>query len=286
MSSSARSPLRQLASRYRRGLILAVFLSASSMMILFDGTPGIARPQEIGLSVFGFLQSIVSGAVHATGQLGLSVADMTDLQAKYAKLSAQVKKYEGNERTLVQLREENRRLREQLSFHQSLPYFNIPVEVVGKDPTKVYSTLVVNKGYLDGIRKNLAVVATQNGVTGLVGKVSEVGLTSSVIQPILDANLFTAARIENSRHEGLVTGKGNNEESLTMAYVKKAAQSEIHKGDLVVTAGIDSLYPADLLIGRVKEISSKEYQTALDIELEPILDFERLEYLTILRAEP
>lgn len=284
--SPAGSPLRQFAGRYRRGLILILLLTTSSVMILFNGTPGVVRPQEIGLSIFGFLQSLVSGTVHSVGKVGSSVADLTDLQTRYERASAQLKKYEGSERVLVQLREENRRLREQLAFHEQLPFFNVPVEVVGKDPSKVYSSLVVNKGYLDGIRVNSPVVATQNGVTGLVGKVSEVGLTSSVVQPILDANLFLAARIEGTRNEGLVTGSGNNEESLSMTYVKKAAHADIHPGDLVVTAGIDSLYPADLLVGRVREISSKEYQTSLDIVLDPVLDFDRLEYLNILRLEP
>jgi rod shape-determining protein MreC len=284
--SSAGSPLRQLAGRYRRGLFLTMFPAVSSVLILFNGTPGVARPQEIGLSVLGFVQGLVSGTVHATGQMGASVVDLTDLQTRYDRAASLVKKYEGNERTLVQLREENRRLREQLNFHQSLPYFNVPVEVIGKDPSKVYSTLVVNKGYLDGIRKDMPVVATQNGVIGLVGKTAQVGLTTSVVQPILDANLFIASRIENTRHEGLVTGRGNNEESLLMTYVKKAAQSEIHPGDLVVTAGVDSVYPADLLIGRVRDVTAKEYQTSLDIVLEPVLDFDRLEYLNILRSEP
>ena len=283
---SSDSPFRQLTSRYRRGLILSIFLTISSVMILFDGTPGVAKPQEIGLSVAGFFQGMISGTIHATGQLGTAMVDLTDLQSQNQKLSAQVKKYEGNERSLVQLREENRRLREQLGFHQSLPYFNVPVEVVGKDPSRVYSTFVVNKGFLDGIRKNMPVVATLGGITGLVGKVSEVGLASAVVQPILDANLFTSARVENSRYEGLVAGKGNNEESLSMIYVKKSAQSDVHKGDLVVTSGTDSLYPADILIGRIKEITSKEYQTSLDIVLEPILDFGRLEYLNVLRSEP
>jgi len=284
--SPAGSPLRQLANRYRRGLILAIFLVTSSLLILFNGTPGVAKPQEIGLSIFGFFQGVISGTVHAAGDFGSSVVDLTDLQARYQKAAALVKKYEGDERALVQLREENRRLREQLSFHQGLPYFNVPVEIIGRDPSKVYSTLIVNKGYLDGIRKNLPVVATQNGVTGLVGKVNEVGLTSSLVQPILDANLFIAARVENTRNEGLVTGLGNNQEILSMSYVKKEAQSEIHPGDLIVTAGIDSLYPADLLIGRVKTLTAKQYQTSLDIELEPVLDFSRLEYVNILRSEP
>lgn len=283
--SSRGSPLGALTGRYRRGLLLSLFLVVSSVMILFNGTPGIAKPQEIGLTVFGFFQSVISETVHGVGRLGTSIVDLTDLQNRYEKTKSLLDKYEGTERTLVQLREENQRLREQLSFHQALSYFNVPVEIVGKDPSKVYSSMIINKGYLAGIRKDMPVVATQDGITGLVGKVYSVGLSNAIVQPILDANLFIAARIENTRHEGLVAGKGNNEESLTMAYVKKDAQSDLHKGDLVVTAGIDSFYPADLLLGRIKSISSKEYQTSLEIEMEPVLDFGRLEYLNVLRPE-
>ncbi len=283
--SSSSSALRSLADRYRRGLILTSFLVASSVMILFNGTPGVAKPQEIGLSIVGFFQGIIERSLHTAGDLTTSVVNLANLEVQYEKASALVKKYEGNERTVVQLREENQRLREQLGFHQSLPFFNVPVEVIGKDPSRVYSTIVIGKGYLDGLRKGQVVVATQNGVTGLVGKISEVGLTSAIVQPILDANLFIAARVENTRHEGLVAGKGNNEESLTLSFVKKDASSSVHKGDLVVTAGIDSLYPADLLIGRIRNIEAKEYQTSLDIELQPVLDFDRLEYLNVLRSE-
>ena len=282
---SSGSPLRNLVSRYRRGVALASFLFSSSVMILFNGTPGIATPQEIGLSVFGFFQGIVSETFRVSGDFGTSLIELADLHSKFQKVSALVKKYEGNERTVVQLREENQRLREQLAFHQTLPYFNVPVEVIGKDPEKVYSTLVINKGYLDGLRKDMPVVAIQNGITGLVGKVFEVGLTTSIVQPILDANLFIATRIENTRNEGLVTGKGNNEEGLSMSYVKKEALHEIHKGDLVVTAGIDSLFPADILVGRVRNIAAKEFETSLDIDLVPVLEFSRLEYLNVLRSE-
>lgn len=279
------SPLRTVTSRYRRGLTLTAFLVVSSVMILFTGTPGMAKPEEIGLSIFGFFQGIVSQTLHTAGQMSTSVLELINLEVRYERAEVLVKKYEGNERTLVQLREENHRLREQLSFHQTLPYFNVPVEVVGRDPSKVYSTLVINKGYLDGLRKDMPVVATQDGTIGLVGKIATVGLSTAIVQPVLDANLFIAARVENTRHEGLVAGKGNNEETLTLSYVKKEAENEVHKGDLVVTAGIDSIYPADLLIGRIRSISAKEYQTSLEIDLDPVLDFGRLEYLSVLRPE-
>ena len=44
--------------------------------------------------------------------------------------------------------------------------------------------MVINKGYLDGIRLDQAVVANQNGVPGLVGKITKVSLNSAVVQPV------------------------------------------------------------------------------------------------------
>jgi len=282
---SKMSPFRQLLSRFRRGSILAGLLLTSSLLILFNGTPGVSRPQEIGLSVFSFFQGLVTGTVHWVGNSTESLLSFTDLKARFDDSQEKLKKYQGSERELVRLREENEQLRTQLDFRNSLSYFNVPAEVIGKDPTRVYSSLVINKGYLDGIRKDQPVVANQDGVPGLVGKIAMVSLTSSVVQPVLDANLFIAARMENSRNEGILSGKGGNEELLLMSYVKKRAASEISIGDLVVTSGLESLYPPDLLIGRVKNLSSREYEASLNIEVEPVIDFSRLEYLFVMRPQ-
>ena len=279
------SPFRQLLSRFRRGSVLVGLLLTSSLLILFNGTPGVLRPQEIGLTFFSFFQGLVTGAVHWVGSSTESVVTLTDLKARFDEAQKRLKKYEGNERELVQLREENAQLRTQLDFRNGLSYFHVPAEVIGKDATRVYSSLVINKGYLDGIRKDQSVIANQDGVPGLVGKIAMVSLTSSVVQPVLDANLFVAARMENSRNEGILSGKGGNEEILLMSYVKKRAAAEISVGDLVVTSGLESLFPPDLLIGRVKSLSSKEYETSLNIEVEPVIDFSRLEYLYVMRPQ-
>jgi rod shape-determining protein MreC len=251
--------------------------------VLFNGTPGVSKPQEIGLAVLSFFQGAVSQTFHWLGQSAESMASFADLKSNFDAVNLRLKKYEGNERELVLLRTENTRLKKQLDFHSSLSYFNVAAEIIGKDPTRVYSSMVINKGYLDGIRLDQAVVANQNGVPGLVGKITKVSLNSAVVQPVLDANLFVSARMENSRNEGLVSGKGSNEDVLLMSFVKKRAATEIAQGDLVVTSGLESLYPAEILIGRVRGVSSKEYETSLNIEVEPIVDFSKLEYLYVLR---
>ncbi len=282
---SKSSPFQQLLLRYRRGAVLVGLLLASSIMILFNGTPGVSRPQEIGLAVFSFFQGTVSQTLHWFGQSADSVSSFADLKSRYDQASDRLKKYEGNERELVLLRLENQRLKSQLDFHASLSYFNVAAEVIGKDPTRVYSSMVINKGYLDGIRIDQPVVANQNGVPGLVGKIARVSLASAIVQPVLDANLFISARMENSRNEGLISGKGSNEEVLVMNFVKKRAAADIFAGDLVVTSGLESIYPAELLIGRVRAVSSQEYETSLNIEVEPVVDFAKLEYLYVLRMQ-
>ncbi|WP_461249111.1 rod shape-determining protein MreC, partial [Treponema sp. R6D11] len=57
---------------------------------------------------------------------------------------------------------------------------------------------------------------------------------------------------------------------------------EINIGDVVVSSGMGGIYPAEINIGRVNKIISPEYETTLEIEVLPMLDFSRLEYVFLL----
>jgi rod shape-determining protein MreC len=70
-----------------------------------------------------------------------------------------------------------------------------------------------------------------------------------------------------------------------MNYVSKLNAAEIQVGDVVVTSGLDSIYPADLVVGRVKEIQLPEYSSSAVILIEPALTFAKLEYLFVLQKD-
>jgi rod shape-determining protein MreC len=67
-----------------------------------------------------------------------------------------------------------------------------------------------------------------------------------------------------------------------MNYVSMLNAQDIQIGDMVVTSGLDSIYPPDIAIGRVKEIRTPKYGSSSLILLEPALDFSKIEYLFIL----
>jgi rod shape-determining protein MreC len=100
--------------------------------------------------------------------------------------------------------------------------------------------------------------------------------------PIFDYQCFISSRLDTSRYEGLVNGQGSYDSPLVMKYVKKRARDEIKIGDLVVTSGENYTYPKNVPIGFVSKTSGQDYETSLTLEIEPLIDFSRLENVFIL----
>ena len=211
---------------------------------------------------------------------------MRKLRINYHELTKKLERYTNIERGLADLREENRRLKEQLGFSNDMVYQRIAARIIAKDPDNLYSTLTIDKGINEGIRKNMSVIAFQDGLEGLVGRVVEVGRGTSKIVPLYDMKSYIAARLASgTRTEGLVGGQGSPNDPLIMRFVKKRTKDEVLFGDLVVTTGYESIYPSEVVIGRVKKVRVLEYQTSIDIELDSILDFSRIEYVFVVRPE-
>ncbi len=281
----AASPKAPNPDRIKRAV--PVVLLAASLLAVTVSTRSLAGlPERVGLTVFGFFQKGFSAVGDFVADTVASIAELKRLREDYDELAAKLERYTNLERGAADLRQENQRLKEQLGFAERLAYERVPARIVAKDPENLYATFVIDKGVAEGVRKNMPVLAFQDGVEGLVGRVLEVGRGSSVVVPLYDASSYVAARLATSRHEGLLTGQGKADDALVMKYVKKRAKDEAQFGDMVVTTGFESVYPPDVAIGRVKKLRVLDYQTSVEIEVEPILDFSRIEYVFVVRPIP
>ncbi len=269
-----------------RRAVAPILLAASLLCVTVSTRSLEGLPESLGLTVFGFFQrgfSSIGGFVSDTLS---SIAELQKLREDYAQLAAKLERYTNIERGIAELREENKRLKDQLGFADDIGYQRIAAKIVAKDPENLYSTITIDKGIGEGIRKNMPVIAFQDGLEGLVGRVAEVGRGTSKIVPLYDAKSFVASRMAGgSRTEGLVGGQGSPDDPLLMRFVKKRAKDEIQFGDLVVTTGYESVYPPEVAVGRVKKVRVLDYQTSIDIELDPVLDFSRIEYVFVVRPQ-
>ena len=188
-------------------------------------------------------------------------------------------------RSNADIRKENERLKEQLDFAVSLEEKNIPAQIIARDLDNAFTYLTINKGSVNGVRKNMPVIAFQNGNQGLVGKVVQVGTFTSQIMPVYNINNMVSARIQNLRDLGLVKGLGSQNQPLQMQYIRKSVMEELNPGDIVVTSGENDNYMRDIAIGTITKIKSVDYNSSLIIELMPIIDFSRLENVFVVNQK-
>ncbi len=265
--------------------LLILLLIVNLIVLNISSGGGLINPRQAGFTVI----SVFQNALHSTGSFFSntvnSINELKELKKSYDDLQSKIVEYQEIERNIAELTKENTSLREQLGFSKNSTLVNIPAEVIGKDPGNEFNTININKGSRDGIRKDMPVIALQDGYHGLVGKIVEVGLQNSKVLPIYDTSTYVSARLMTARYEGLISGAGNENETLLMNYVKKRAREEIQYNDYVITSGMKSIYPKGIYIGRVIAIEGKEWDTSLQLEIEPIIDFTRLEYVYILNGD-
>jgi rod shape-determining protein MreC len=263
--------------------VVLILISIISLELNTDGR--MLRPAQIGFSVVSVLQKGASGIGSFFADTVNSINELSELKDAYEDLQEKITEYQEIERNIEELKSENKYLRNQLGFSKTSPYQNIPAEVIGKDPGNTFNTIIINKGRLDGIKRDMPVVGLQDGYHGLVGKISQVGEFASIIVPIYDESAYVSSRLQESRYEGLISGSGYSDSVLKMDYVKKMARESIKYGDFVMTSGMKSIYPKGIYVGRVTAIEGKDWDTSLQLEIEPVVDFTRLEYVFVLVRE-
>lgn len=261
--------------------IFIILVIASAVMLTFSSGRFVVNFKKIGFSVVSSIEKGVHYVTNGVKNTVNSVGELRKLRKDYDELVIKLENYEQMQRSNADIRKENERLKEQLDFSISLDEKNIPSQIIARDLDNAYAYLTVNKGSINGIKKNMPVVAYQNGNEGLVGKVISVGTFTSQVMPIYNLNNMISARIQNTRDLGLVSGMGSQDNPLKMEYIRKRILESLHYGDIVVTSGENDNYMRDIPIGTISKISSQAYSSTLDIELTPIIDFNRLETVII-----
>jgi rod shape-determining protein MreC len=159
-----------------------------------------------------------------------------------------------------------------LELRERVPLATTAAEIIGAAASPDFRTLTIDKGTRDGLRPDMAVIAPD----GVVGRLVVPSARSAKVQLLVDRNAAAGVLIERTRAQGVVVGSGDDR--LQMQYVSEA--SEVAVGDIVVTSGIDTIYPKGLVVGRV-ELVEKNGPAFKRIVVKPAVDFTRLEEVLV-----
>jgi len=260
---------------------LILLLLISGTMLSFSSGGFVLNFKKIGFSVISSIEKGSSYVVNGVKSGFSAVKELRQLKKEYNELVVKLENYEQMQRSNADIRKENERLKEQLGFATSLVEKNIPAQIISRNLDNAYSYITIDKGSVHGIKKNMPVLAFQNGNKGLVGKIIQVGTFTSQVIPIYNIDNIVSARIQNSRDLGLVKGLGSQDQPLVLEYIRKRVIDELSFGDVIVTSGENNNYMKDIPIGTISKITVLDYNSSLKIELTPMIDFARLENVVV-----
>ena len=136
-------------------------------------------------------------------------------------------------------------------------------------------TLVIDKGFDSGMVKDSTAITPK----GLAGKISNVSRSYSNLLLVTDINFSVSVRLQESRKEGVLSGTGTAK--TVLKYIPP--EEEIKTGEVVITSGLDRLFPPGIPVGYVSKVDRQGTGHFQYIEVIPFVDNARIEEVLLVK---
>lgn len=222
----------------------------------------------------GGLQNLVHGFVAGITDTTKLYVDLINIKKENAQLLQSKNEISTRLEIFNEIQQENDRLRSLLDFKQSHKLDLKAAVVIGKDLWLDQNRITINKGSEDGLKHGQAVVTTQ----GVVGHVYRPQKYVSQVMLITDRYSVVDAIVQRSRSRGIVEGK--NDSKCLLKYIDSSDNVKV--GDIVVTGGLDNIFPKGFPIATIESVERKTFSVALKVELKPFVDVNKVEEVFVI----
>jgi rod shape-determining protein MreC len=265
--------------RQRPGVVLGAALLLHVVLISaqVNTASGIPILQVVTFGGFAELQRATMATVNGVRGMWTGYIALQRVRDENAELKQQLQALQVR---LQQERAEAQRtdnLRQLLELRERANLDTVAAEVIAGPADPDFRTVTIDKGSSDGLATDMAVISP----AGVVGRLILPSRRASKVQLLIDRNAAAGALIERTRVQGVVMGLGDG--TLKMQYVPGTA--DVKTGDLVVTSGIDGIYPKGFVIGTIDH-ADRGLGAYHEITVRPAADFARLEEVLIVRTPP
>jgi len=269
----------------KSGFLLGALVLAHLVVISrqVEGEGGVSLMQRAIWSVLLPPQRVVASTIHGVKGVWQGYVGLRGTRDENRRLQEQVRALESRLEASQEQIGEAARLREILELRPILPFPTLTAQVIAREGVPWFRNITIDKGLSDGVTLNAPVL----GVGGVMGRVVEVGPRAAKVQLLLDRDSGMGVRIERTRTTGVVAGQvafsDSGTSELLMKYVPVLA--DVAVGDVVVTSGLDQMYPKGLVVGRVRSVG-KGSGLFKEVAVQPSANFEKIEEVMVAAATP
>jgi rod shape-determining protein MreC len=227
---------------------------------------------------FSFLASLLQGGffqftdgVRGTTRLYL---DLINIKKENESLRAQNALLQTQLLALDEIMNENARLNQLMDFQARTKMTLVAARIMSRDLMSDHNTIQINKGSNHGLKSGMAVIS----VDGVVGHIFKTEMWTSQVLLLTDRYSVVDGLIARSRARGIVEGKNSN--LISLRYIEKS--EDVQVGDLVVTSGLDNIFPKGFPIAKVESVEDRSYSVSLRVELSPVVNPNKIEEVFII----
>ncbi len=234
--------------------------------------------EDLLLTAISPVQGFFSEVGGAASDFFQGVTSYREILEENRNLREELASRDNFRQQLLELQKENYRLREMLGFKERTEYELLPAEVIARDPTHWFETIVINKGHYHDIEENMAVVTAE----GLVGNVFQVSRNSSRVLLLTDSRRAVSILVQRSRDPGTAgIVEGYPEEEGFLRVINLPPEANIQPGDSIISSGMGGIFPKGLIVGQVMEVDKDQYGLLQQAVVRPAVNFNRLEEVFI-----
>lgn len=179
----------------------------------------------------------------------------------------------------TQALEENDRLRAALGWQKRSTWTLKAARVTTRDPANWWRTVQIDAGKRDGIAPDMPVLTDK----GLVGRVDEVGLTTSRVALLGDPKCNVAAVVVETKDFAVVSsGASTFLDPSVAALTYLSRHSKAKPGNWVRTSEKSGTFPPGILIGQIAEVESVGQGLYMEARVKLAADLERLDLVWVI----
>lgn len=169
-------------------------------------------------------------------------------------------------------------LRRMLAFKEASPMKLLSAEIVGMPTLQLRNYATINVGSADGVKEGMPVITP----AGLVGRVVGLDENNAMVLLVINADSRIAARTLRGRNNGILVW--DKEEQLLLQNVPSVLTQR--RNDTVITSGLSSLFPEDIVIGTVEKVAEEQGTLYHRIVVKPAVNFATLEEVFVVLFTP
>ena len=163
------------------------------------------------------------------------------------------------------------------SLEKYRKYQYMEAKVVGNSVSLANNYIQLNRGSLQGLKKDMGVIDANNAV---VGTVIDVSNNFAIVMSLLHMQSNTSAKLKKTGETGNVVWDGSRPGVVLFKEIGKNVK--VNVGDSVITSGFSDKFPYGLLIGTIAEISNEKSSNVYTLKVKTAANFYNVQFVYII----